>query len=184
MRRGAFLAAIAFAASVALLEGGEPPDVEAESRWLQRQGGVRSLYERTDPEKEERRAVAADVPESGGKAVPEAGPRRRERTRDDLLDEVDLGWARPEVFERVAEETDGEAEDEVRRFLEGVFIPRVEFRDVPLSEVVETLAEMKIPMGVVINRADVGHADVEEYCRRQEMPVLLKIPYDEEVAAG
>lgn len=142
MKRRAFLAAVALAAAVGPLEGREPPDVEAESRWLQRQGGVRSLYERTDPEKEEGRAVAADAPVNGGEAAPETGPRRRERTRDDLLEEVDLGWARPEVFERVAEETDGEAEDEVRRFLEGVFIPRVEFRDVPLSEVVETLAEM------------------------------------------
>lgn len=53
-----------------------------------------------------------------------------------------------------------------------------------LDLAVETLGEMNIPMGVVINRADVGHAEVEEYCRRQNIPVLLKIPYDEEVAAG
>ena len=53
-----------------------------------------------------------------------------------------------------------------------------------LELAVETLSEMNIPMGVVINRADVGHAELEEYCRTQEIPVLLEIPYDEEVAAG
>ena len=133
--------ALAFLGLVSSLGSVDLPDVEAESRWLQRQGGVRALYERPDPG-EEAGAVAVDSPESGGEAAGEPERKRRERTRDDLLDEVDLGWARPQVFERVAEETDAEAEDEVRRFLEGVFIPRVEFRDVPLSEVVETLAEM------------------------------------------
>jgi MinD superfamily P-loop ATPase len=53
-----------------------------------------------------------------------------------------------------------------------------------LELAVETLSEMNIPMGVVINRADVGHAEVKEYCRKQHIPVLLEIPYDEEVAAG
>jgi MinD superfamily P-loop ATPase len=53
-----------------------------------------------------------------------------------------------------------------------------------LELAVETLSEMNIPMGVVINRADVGHAEVKEYCRKQHIPVLLEIPYDEGVAAG
>lgn len=53
-----------------------------------------------------------------------------------------------------------------------------------LELAVETISEMDIPMGVVINRSDVGHADVEEYCRKMNIPVLMKIPYDEDVAAG
>ncbi len=53
-----------------------------------------------------------------------------------------------------------------------------------LELAVETISEMNIPMGVVINRSDVGHAEVEEFCRRKEIPVMMRIPYDETVAAG
>jgi MinD superfamily P-loop ATPase len=53
-----------------------------------------------------------------------------------------------------------------------------------LELAIETISEMNIPMGVVINRADVGRAGIEEYCRKMDIPVLMKIPYDETVAAG
>lgn len=53
-----------------------------------------------------------------------------------------------------------------------------------LEPTVETISEMEIPMGVVINRCDVGHADVEAFCRSKGIPVLLSIPYNETIAAG
>jgi MinD superfamily P-loop ATPase len=47
---------------------------------------------------------------------------------------------------------------------------------------VETVRELNIPCGVVLNRAGVGDARVEEYCRKENIPVLLTIPLDTEIA--
>jgi MinD superfamily P-loop ATPase len=47
---------------------------------------------------------------------------------------------------------------------------------------VETMRELNIPCGVVLNRAGVGDAKVEEYCRKENIPVLLTIPLDTEIA--
>jgi MinD superfamily P-loop ATPase len=47
---------------------------------------------------------------------------------------------------------------------------------------VEVARELKIPCGVVINRAGTGDGAVEEYCRREDIPVLLIIPLDMEIA--
>jgi MinD superfamily P-loop ATPase len=46
----------------------------------------------------------------------------------------------------------------------------------------ETVKELAVPCGVVINRAGVGDTKVEEYCLREDIPVLLTIPLDIEVA--
>ncbi len=43
---------------------------------------------------------------------------------------------------------------------------------------VEMVKELKIPCGVVINRAGVGDRKVEEYCAKENIPVLLTIPMD------
>ncbi len=40
------------------------------------------------------------------------------------------------------------------------------------------------PMGVVINRAGLGDASVQEYCAEHKLPVLAEIPYDRAIAAG
>jgi MinD superfamily P-loop ATPase len=53
-----------------------------------------------------------------------------------------------------------------------------------LELAVQVLRESGIPMGVVINRSDLGSAGVSEYCRSQGIPVLLEIPYSERIAAG
>jgi MinD superfamily P-loop ATPase len=42
--------------------------------------------------------------------------------------------------------------------------------------------KMGVPMGVVINRADRGDQGVEDFCRREEIPVLMKIPMDRKIA--
>ena len=47
---------------------------------------------------------------------------------------------------------------------------------------VEVLRELKIPFGVVINRADVGDDEVDKYCQKEHIPILLKIPMDDEIA--
>ncbi len=47
---------------------------------------------------------------------------------------------------------------------------------------VEVLRKLKIPFGVVINRADLGNNKTEEYCRQENIPILMKIPFKKEIA--
>lgn len=47
---------------------------------------------------------------------------------------------------------------------------------------VETVRELGIPFGVVLNRVGIGDAKVEEYCREEDIPILLTIPLDIEIA--
>ncbi len=47
---------------------------------------------------------------------------------------------------------------------------------------VEVLKKLAIPFGVVINRSDLGDGTVEDYCRDSGIPVLLRIPFDREIA--
>ena len=47
---------------------------------------------------------------------------------------------------------------------------------------VETARELGIPCGVVINRAGVGDDKVQEYCLKENIPVLLNIPLDTSIA--
>jgi MinD superfamily P-loop ATPase len=47
---------------------------------------------------------------------------------------------------------------------------------------VEVLEKMKIPFGVVINRSDIGDEGVDTFCRSKNIPILLHIPFDEEIA--
>ncbi len=48
---------------------------------------------------------------------------------------------------------------------------------------VETVKELNIPYGIVLNRAGVGDGKTEEYCRRENIPILLTIPLDTEIAS-
>jgi len=47
---------------------------------------------------------------------------------------------------------------------------------------VETVKELELPCGVVLNRTGVGDNTVEEYCRKENIPILLTIPLDIEIA--
>ena len=47
---------------------------------------------------------------------------------------------------------------------------------------VETVRELGIPCGAVLNRAGVGYAGVQEYCQKEDIPILLTIPLDTEIA--
>jgi MinD superfamily P-loop ATPase len=51
-----------------------------------------------------------------------------------------------------------------------------------LSLMVEVTRKLSIPCGVVLNRVGVGDSGVEDYCLNQNIPILLKIPLDMEIA--
>ena len=51
-----------------------------------------------------------------------------------------------------------------------------------LKITVEVLEDMDIPFGVVVNRAGIGDKKVYEYCREKDIPVLLEIPYQRDIA--
>ena len=51
-----------------------------------------------------------------------------------------------------------------------------------LGLTVDTMRELAIPCGVIINRTGISDAGVEEYCRKEGIPVLLTIPLDTEIA--
>ncbi len=51
-----------------------------------------------------------------------------------------------------------------------------------LKLAVETLKQMKIPHGVVINRAGLGDNKVKNYCSRENIPILMEIPMDRKIA--
>lgn len=44
--------------------------------------------------------------------------------------------------------------------------------------------KLRVPVGVVINRSDLGDDRVKRYCREQGIPVLLEIPFSRKIAAG
>jgi len=48
----------------------------------------------------------------------------------------------------------------------------------------EVLVNFSKPCGVIINRADLGDARVEQWCRQERIPILLKVPFDRRVAEG
>lgn len=54
--------------------------------------------------------------------------------------------------------------------------------DLKLS--VETLREMNIPFGVVINRAGIGDSGVEDYCQKENIPLLMILPMDRNIAVA
>ncbi len=53
-----------------------------------------------------------------------------------------------------------------------------------LKLAVQTLKELKIPFAVVINRSDIGDKKVDNYCKKENIPVLMKIPFNKEIAVA
>jgi MinD superfamily P-loop ATPase len=51
-----------------------------------------------------------------------------------------------------------------------------------LSMAVEVVKELKIPFGVVINRAGIGDEGVSNFCKENKMPILMEIPFDRRIA--
>ena len=51
-----------------------------------------------------------------------------------------------------------------------------------LTLAVEVLRKVKIPFGVVINRSDLGDKKVDDYCKKERIPILMYIPFKKEIA--
>jgi len=51
-----------------------------------------------------------------------------------------------------------------------------------LKLMVDLLREIGIPFGVVVNRAGIGDRKVYEYCEKEDVPILLEIPFDRKIA--
>ena len=51
-----------------------------------------------------------------------------------------------------------------------------------LSMAVDVVRELKIPFGVIINRAGIGDEGVEEFCKENNIPILLEIPFNRQIA--
>ncbi len=51
-----------------------------------------------------------------------------------------------------------------------------------LVPAVEVLEKMQIPFGVIVNRSDIGDGAVDSYCETKKIPVLMRIPFDKEIA--
>lgn len=47
---------------------------------------------------------------------------------------------------------------------------------------VEVVRKMNIPFGVVINRADLGDNKTEEFCAKENIQILMRIPFQKEIA--
>jgi MinD superfamily P-loop ATPase len=53
-----------------------------------------------------------------------------------------------------------------------------------LKLAVQVAKELNIPAGVIINRDGIGNAGVEDFCRVEGLPILMRIPYDRAIAEG
>ena len=51
-----------------------------------------------------------------------------------------------------------------------------------LKLAVEAVKILDIPMGLVINRADMGDDTVRDYARAEGLPILMEIPFDRQIA--
>ena len=51
-----------------------------------------------------------------------------------------------------------------------------------LKLAVEMIRKLQIPFGVVINCADIGDEEVENYCRDENIKILMTIPWDRRIA--
>ncbi len=49
---------------------------------------------------------------------------------------------------------------------------------------VEAIRPLGVPMGVVLNRSDIGDAEVNRYCEEAAIPLLVEIPFDRKIAEG
>jgi len=53
-----------------------------------------------------------------------------------------------------------------------------------LQLAIATVRELHVPFGVIINCAGIGDDAVETYCREENVPLLMKIPWDRRIAEG
>jgi MinD superfamily P-loop ATPase len=48
---------------------------------------------------------------------------------------------------------------------------------------VETIRQLHVPIGVVVNKKGIGDSQVYEYCAAERIPILLEIPHSRRIAA-
>ncbi|MBN1872403.1 MAG: (4Fe-4S)-binding protein, partial [Candidatus Omnitrophica bacterium] len=53
-----------------------------------------------------------------------------------------------------------------------------------LKLAVGVLRRLSIPFGVFINRADLGNNKTDEFCVKENIPVLMKMPFKREIAVA
>lgn len=53
-----------------------------------------------------------------------------------------------------------------------------------LKQMLGIVEEMKIPCGVVVNRDGIGNDEVFDYLSEHQIPVLMRIPFEKEIAEG
>ncbi len=51
-----------------------------------------------------------------------------------------------------------------------------------LKIAVEVLRRVGVPLGVIVNRAGIGDKKVYEYCAKENIPLLLEIPYERRIS--
>lgn len=49
---------------------------------------------------------------------------------------------------------------------------------------VDAIRPLQIPMGVVLNRSDIGDNEVPKYCNDAKLPLIMEIPFDRQIAEG
>jgi len=47
---------------------------------------------------------------------------------------------------------------------------------------VEVLRKLAIPFGIVINRCDIGDTKIDDYCKKEKIRILMRIPFKKEIA--
>jgi len=47
---------------------------------------------------------------------------------------------------------------------------------------VEVLRRLNIPFGIIVNRSDAGDNKVNNYCHKENIPILMQIPFKKEIA--
>lgn len=49
---------------------------------------------------------------------------------------------------------------------------------------VDVIRKIGIPYGVIINRATLGDSETEDFCNRENIPILMSIPFDKKIASA
>jgi MinD superfamily P-loop ATPase len=52
-----------------------------------------------------------------------------------------------------------------------------------LKQIVQVVQQMNIPHAVIINRSNLAQQVIEPYCSEQQIPILMRIPFDKATAA-
>ncbi len=53
-----------------------------------------------------------------------------------------------------------------------------------LEIAVNAIQSLRIPLGVIINRSDIGDSSVADFCAAKKIPLLMEIPHDRKIAEG